>query len=506
MTKFGDISLTFEEKISLLFQIEEWDRDPIQAVQLKSLLDRHGKDFALHFMKKEGMTVELLFDSLKILLREVHENKPGLSLLDIVKNWPLDSHEIATKGLNVKTLLAMYDDLRISKDPVARVVHEYLLTFLDGSGELRLDELNNLHRKKQIKSGTFYKEVGRFSCSLRHFDLNYRHIFAKFAQSKASSKDYTPFKDAIKLMSKKIGGPTVVSEVKQLARTLQFQLYSVFQEVVEDDEFNEAEKIRILTAKHAEELQKLSAFVFDQVAQFQGDEQTRLIANFMHLGVQMVNLGIYEAASEILASLERFRTSEEDEHLTSWKRYKTLKCYAKDFTFLDALFSPARHFKNYRTHAAGLEQKGMLCIPMMGLLGNDLDKFNQVYTVNRDSVQSGLQKILSEAEREKICQMVFLEDHESRFNEILTEIEKLRKVIDSNQGGLPPEKVAKIKEELKRYIDAKMESDEGKNSISNQKLALCFAIKIWFLNNPSQGISKDFLELISNQAVNAAQV
>lgn len=507
ITKFGDISLTFEEKISLLFQIEEWDRDPIQTVQLKSLVDRYGRDFALHFMKKEGMTLELLFDSLKILLREVHENKPGLSLLSIVKNWPLtiNSHEITIKGLNIRTLLAMYDDLKISKDPVASVVHEYLLNFLDGSGELRLEELNNLHKKKQIKSGTFYKEVGRLCCSLRRFDLNYRHIFAKFAQSKASSKDCTTFKDAIELMSKKIGGSNVVSDLKQLARTLQFQIYSLFQEVVEDDEFNETEKIEILTAKHAEVLQKLRAFVFHQVVQFHGDEQTRLIANFMHLGVQMVNLGNYDAATAIMASLECFRTSDDDEHQKSWQRYKALKCYAKDFTFLDTLFSAASHFKNYRTHKAELEHKGMLCIPITGLLGNDLDKFNQAQYLNRDSVQSKLEEILSEEEREKICKLVFLEDQGLKFNEILTEIEKFMKVVDSNQAGLPPEKTAEIKKELKWYIEAKMENDEGKNNASNQMLALCFAIKIWFLNNPSQGISRDFLDMISSQAANVTQ-
>jgi hypothetical protein len=501
LKEFGDVVITFEEKISLLFMINEWDKDPIQEVELKSLVDRYGKDFVLYFMSKEGMTAELLFNSLKILLLEVHEKNPGIPLIEIVRKWPIALAKLENAAplcFELDFLMGLSDEPGFSKDPIAVAVQEYLLTFLDGTGLTRLNALHRKAQKKLISAGDFYKEVGRIIYLLRRFNLHYQHIFGRFSPVKASSKKPTDFASAIESMSKKVGGRAVVREATQLAQTLLFRTFSVYQALVAGESFDEGTRITELRAQIPNEAQKLTQALYKLVKNASTEnERICLIANFMYVANLMASLGDVYTAGEIAAVLENTRFDAELK--PSWERYKTLKCYKRDFVFVDGLMYPFDYFKAYRMHMEKLELQGVLCIPMLAVSSNELDKYNQAAATNRDHTLEQLQALLPEEKLDELCKRLYIgtpddeKDKNWQIGHILQDVGKLWSILN-----LMEEIPETVFQEIRKYIVEKRSTDAGIEGFNKKLFTLSFAIQIRLANKPIVPVSHSFLEWIDS--------
>jgi len=509
ITEFGDKYLDFKQKISLVFKISEWDGDPIQELELKSLIDKFGSNFATFFFLKKGISLEQLFDSFLLLLKEVHAKNPGLTPLEILQKWPISELSLPKPldivDFHLPALMAMTEAPGFFDDPFVCVVHEYLLNFIDCDGMLRFTHLHEQARTGEINAGEFYKKVGELVYVLRLYGLPYKHIFDRIKPVKQRSRKVTAFSDVLPLMRKGIGGRRRGQELKQLARSLRAQVASMYIRVTEKSGVPDSVKVGQLYLDNGEHGKRLRSFVLSQVV---GAESTRervaLIGNFMYLASQLASLGSYYASYIIMNALERTKYESADVK-EAWDQYKTLKSY-RMYESLNALFHPFPNFKAYRTEFADREAKGVLCLPMMSIFKGELDKLKQVGKQNRDTVTKSLMASMTEDEFDEICKRLYLdvddsgrEDREWRVQHFLDDVEKLLQVLD--QVEIDALKVNDWKEQLQEYLEAKLNAEVGVDAFSRVVISLGFALQFERANKPATNLSEDFLDMIETQEV-----
>ncbi|MCC5831956.1 MAG: hypothetical protein JJU12_02815 [Chlamydiales bacterium] len=488
--KYEESALNFQEKISLLFEIVEWDKDPIQRVELECLANRYGKDFALYFLSKKGITSDQLFDSLKILLSEVSKINPNTTLAEIVKQWPSSLEALSKEEIpNLDLFEILSDKPGFYQDPeIVLVVRKYLLPFL---APITFRALNDKLHNKEITADHLHKEVGSMIYQLRSFRLPYEHYFTRFSGSRTSflEKRFS-FEGALAILRKKIGGKEVEREAAQLAQTLLYRNFNLYISLLErepPDESKKVEWLRIEKCKFNLKKNQLQNFILESLRNTPSKNAHHLIANFMHVARLMAELGDFETSMAIFSTLEK--TEFLPELKKSWKKFTKLEPQKTDtdYHFLKTLLSAAQNFKAYRNHIKNLEDEGKFYIPLSCVNAVNLNGRQEHVFLFKTQTQNQLQEFLSKDQLEEISQKLKIE-----INHLLDDTGKLRKILNQ---------MKEIPEPVFHAIDGYDEEMSGLHAAIEgsyrELLTFSFTIRIRLASNPIKPISEDFLNEIN---------